>query len=338
MRFRHFLPGLLLVCGVAPGRAAEAGAVLWTAPGEITIRDWTWGPGGPDRAPKPPFEFIEEDSNGTNAKVKVRDAKGNRWVVKFGSENHSEVFASRLLFALGYLAQPNYFVASGVITGAHDLHRAKPFIGKDGSFAYARFKLSDHKALTQAEGQTWSWTENPFVGKQELNGLKIVLMLVSNWDGKDSRDGAGSNTAVYAKAGSGEKLYAFDDWGATMGRWGGFFKRDKWNVAGYQQQSRNFVRATSGETIEWGYRGKHGKDITTGISAADVRWLMTYLSRVTDEQLKAGLRASGATGPEVEAYARSLRDRIGQLERLSAPAAPVTVGAAGAPISSGNSR
>jgi hypothetical protein len=48
---------------------------------------------------------------GTNPKIKVRDAEGDRWTVKFGGENHSDVFASRVLNALGYTAEPSYFVA-----------------------------------------------------------------------------------------------------------------------------------------------------------------------------------------------------------------------------------
>lgn len=312
-----------------PCAASDSAHVLWQPPGTITIRDWIWGPGGENRAPKPPFEFIEEDRNGTNAKIRVRDAKGDQWVVKFGGENHSDVFASRLLFALGYVAEPNYFVASGVVTGAHDLRRARPFIAKDGSFAYARFKLRDHKALAHAQGYAWSWNDNPFAGSRELNGLKILLMLTSNWDAKDARDGKGSNTSVYSKPGSaGELYYAFDDWGATMGRWGGFFKRDKWDPEGFQKQTKDFARLAVDQTIEWGYRGKHGKDIASGIGATDVQWLLTYLSRVTDEELRAGLRASGASGSTIETYTRCLRERIAQLERLSAPPASQTAAAA----------
>jgi len=318
-----------LAVAALPCAGADSNAVLWRPPAKITIHDWIWGPGGQARAPKPPFEFLAEDLNGTNAKIKVRDAKGDQWTVKFGGENHSEVFASRLLYALGYVTEPNYFVTSGVVTGAHDLKRAKPFIGKDGGFRRARFKLRDHKALAHAEGRTWSWDDNPFVGTQELNGLKILLMLTSNWDAKDSRDGRGSNTSVYSKPGSEDQfLYAFDDWGATMGRWGGFFKRDKWNPAGYQQQTRRFVR-TANQGIEWGYRGKHGKDITSGISPGDVRWLLTYLSDVTDEELRAGLRASGAREAEIDVYTRSLRGRIAQLESVSARGESTTATAAG---------
>jgi hypothetical protein len=38
---------------------------------------------------------------------------------------------------------------------------------------------------------------------------------------------------------------------------------------------------------------------------------------VTDEQLRAGLRASGARDPDIDTYTRSMRDRIAQLERLT---------------------
>jgi len=322
---------LTLALAALPGAASDANHVLWQAPGTISVDDWIWGPGGENRAPKPPFEFIEEDRNGTNAKLRVRDAKGDQWVVKFGGENHSDVFASRMLFAMGYVTEPSYFVAGGVITGAHDLRRAKPFIGKDGSFSYARFKLRDHKMLAHAENETWSWNDNPFIGSHELNGLKILLMLTSNWDAKDARDGKGSNTSVYQKPGSaGQLYYAFDDWGATLGKWGGFFQRDKWDPDGFRAQTRNFARTASNQTIEWGYRGKHGKEVTSGISTGDVRWLLTYLSRVTDDELRAGLRASGASGLAIETYTRCLRQRIQQLQSLSAPPSPATATAAAA--------
>ena len=307
---------LCLLCSVWPCAAADANAVLWRQPGNITIADWTWGPGGEARAPKAPFEFLEEDKNGTNAKIKVRDAKGDRWTVKFGGEDHSDVFASRLLFAVGYAAQANYFVRSGAITGVHGLKRAKPFLGKNGEFSYARFKLHESKkAGAEVQDVTWAWTNNPFVGSHEMSGLKILMMLMSNWDAKDSRDGKGNNTAVYAK--DGQMVYAFDDWGASFGKWGGFFSRDKWNADGYSGQTSDFARTADGETIRWGYRGKHGKDVTTGISVQDVRWLLTYLSAVSDDDLRAGLRASGATPPQVDSYTRSIRERISQLERVA---------------------
>lgn len=326
MSSHGLLTALMLAFAVLPCAGADQTAVLWQAPGNIALPDWIWGSGGEARAPKPPFQFVDEDFKGTNPKIKVRDAKGDQWIVKFGGENHSDVFASRLLNALGYVSQPSYFVVSGVIAGAHDLRRAKPFLAKDGAFTYARFKLSDHKLLAQVDGKTWSWDDNPFLGTRELNGLKILLMLTSNWDAKDARDGDGGNTGVYSKPGSpGNQLYyAFDDWGASMGKWGGFFGRDKWDPVGYRDQSKDFARSTAGAAIEWGYRGKHGNDVTSGISADDIRWLLVYLSRVTDEELRAGLRASDATEPEIDMYTQSIRERITHLQRLAAAHADAT--------------
>ena len=324
MRLKLFGCAALMLAAL-PCSAGEH-VVLWQEPRTITAHDWIWGAGGEGRAPKPPFEFEGEDFNGTNPKIRVRDAKGDRWTVKFGGENHSEVFASRLLYAVGYMTQPSYYVAGGTITGVHGLKRAKAFIGRDGSFRFARFKLRDHKTLAPVEGAAWSWNDNPFVGTTQLNGLKILMMLTSNWDGKDARDGEGSNTSVYAKPKSdgSKRFYAFDDWGASMGKWGGFFERDKWNPEGYAQQTKEFARSTADGRIEWGYKGKHDPDITSGISVDDVRWLLTYLSRATGDELRAGLEASGATAAETEVYTRSIRERITHLQRLVDGASPTT--------------
>jgi hypothetical protein len=308
-----------LLCAAAlPCAAADANAVLWVQPANLTVADWTWGPGGDKRAPKAPFEFLEEDLKGTNAKIKVRDANGEHWTVKFGGEDHGDVFAARFLYAMGYQAQASYFVRNGVIAGAHGLKRAKPFLRKNGEFRYGRFKLRESKKMAIVEDGDWSWTDNPFVGTPQLNGLKVLMMLMSNWDATDKRDGKGSNTPVFAVSTSeGKQLrYAFTDWGATLGKWGGFFSRDKWNAAGYSAQTASFVRVDGG-ALRWGYHGKHAADITSGIRIEDVQWLMQYLARVSDEQIRAGLEASGALPWETDIYARSIRERISQLQRVA---------------------
>ena len=297
---------------------AHPSAVLWTSPVNISLSDWIWGPGGEQRAPKPPFQFIDEDFKGTNPKIRVRDAKDDEWVVKFGSENHGDVFAPRLLYACGYIAEATYFVARGGVTGVTELKRARPFISKDGRFVYARFKLRDHKAFVPTKDRTWSWADNPFLGTHELNGLKILMMLMSNWDAKDARDGPESNLAVFsARRSSGKSFYVADDWGSSMGKWGGFFERDKWDSAGYEKQTKDLVKDTNAGVINWGYSGKHEEDIKNGITVEDVRWLLQYLSAITDEELMAGLRASGGSERDIESFTKSIRDRIRQLENIS---------------------
>ena len=270
---------------------------------------------------------MKENLGGTNPKVDVRDARSAKWTVKFGGEVHTEVFASRLLFAAGYATEPVYYVAQGSIEGVTGLRRAKGFVTKDGRFRNARFKLRD-ESLQYADEYTWSWVENPFLGSHELNGLRILMMLVSNWDAKDGRDAAGSNTAVFRRRGSepAEYVYAMTEWGASLGSWGGFFQRDRWDAAAYERQTRDFVQGVKDGKIVWGYTGKHGEDITAGITPEDSRWLLSCLSGITTEQLQAGLKASGASPAYVERFSRAIRQRITQLERVAGDKGNVTAG------------
>ena len=293
--------------------------ILWEEPKPLTVSDWIRGPGGNDRAPSPPFQFQKENLGGTNPKIEVTDARGRLWIVKFGSEIHSETFASRLLHAVGYPAEAIYFVPSGIIEGVHGLKRSRSFIGKDGRFRGARFKLRDNSTLAYADELRWSWRANPFLGSHELSGLKILIMLASNWDTKDAREGDESNTAVFQSVSSDPKtyIYSFTDWGASLGHSGGFLKRTKWDLSGYESQTRNFVKSGPGGRLVWRFRGIHSRDITDGITAADVRWLLPYLSRITDDELRAGLVASGTPMEKAERFTRCIRGRIAQLGRIS---------------------
>ena len=295
-----------------------SGQTLWREPKPATIADWTWGPGGQEMVPQPPFQFVKENFGGTNPKVEVRDAAGHTWTVKFGSEVKSDTFAARLLNAVGYAAEIDFFVASGTISGVHDLKRAKHFVSKNGSFQNARFKLHHH-GDGSAENRAWSWVDNPFVGSHQLNGLKILVMLTSNWDTKDSREGESSNNEIIhpALASNSTAWYAVTDWGASFGKTGGFFTRDRWDWIAYHAQTPKFVRLVADGKLDWGFQGKHGRDISAGVGLDDVRWLLPYLSRITIKDLEAGLTASGASVPVAEVFARCLRDRIAQLQSVA---------------------
>src|SRR5262245_51267259 len=135
--------------------------VLWMDPGDVASLDFQYGIGGSHRQPQPPFQFVDEDMSGTNPKINVTDSRGMNWNVKWGEEARPSTFCTRLLWACGYFAQPEYFLTEGRIDGVHGLRRARPRVSKDGSFVNARFQLrSDWPQYMY--GEHWKWTENPF--------------------------------------------------------------------------------------------------------------------------------------------------------------------------------
>lgn len=287
-------------------------ASLWHDPGPGEKRDLRYGPGGRGLQPAPPFRFIEENMSGSSPKVKVRDARGRLWQVKFGSEAGADVFASRLAWALGYYADTSYFVPEGQILGVGNLQRARSAINKDGHFEKACFELRvEHPEYLK--GTSWSWDKNPFVGTRELQGLKILVMLVSNWDNKDQRQSfkLGSNMGIM-RAGN-RYLFFVDDWGRSMGNWGRGLGRSTWNAEDFHKQSLRFIKRLEGRKIEFAYTG-HNTGMRNEISTADARWLLRYLSRLKETQLRQGLVSCGASPEEAALYTEALRMRIQALQ------------------------
>jgi hypothetical protein len=294
---------------------------LWHEPREATVQDWRCGFAGCDHMPTPPFLFVKEDMEGTAAKVSVNDANGRLWSVKFGSKAITEPFASRFVTALGYVVEPSYFVGPGRFEGITRLQRARFFVKPDGSFGRARFQLRDEKELKFLKDHAWSWTENPFRGSHEFAGLRVVMMLLSDWDAKDSRDGQDeANTGVFQGLGSGghpELLYSFFDWGSTLGHWGGVMRRDRSDCSAFVQDTPHFVTGVRGNVVEWGYSGKHAQDVKSAITVEDLRWLVPHLERITAEEIRAGLKASGATSRQTACWAGALEDRIRRIKAVA---------------------
>src|SRR5688572_6119147 len=293
---------------------------IWRDPGSVAALNLAEGPGGAGGAPVAPFTFVEEHLTGSQPCVSVTDAAGRRWRVKWGDEVRSENFAVRLAWACGYFAETTYFLPSGRIEGAADLQRAKNCIGDDCRFEDARFELDDPDVRKLFEEHSWSWNDNPFVGTREFQGLKILVMLLSDWDTKDRRDVArGSNTAIFEhRVGRWrrEARYLISDWGGSMGRWGSnIVTRGNWDPDGFAAQTPDFVVAVDEGAVRFGYAGQRTADVAVGISVDDVRWLYKRLGQLTDAQLRRGLAASGASEGEVEAFTNALRERIAQLGR-----------------------
>jgi hypothetical protein len=304
-------------------------AMIWRDPGEVSQLDLAAGPGGRDGQPAPPFTFLEEHLTGSQPCVSVRDARGRLWRVKFGDEVNAEALATRLAWAAGYFVEVTYFVAAGRVDGATGLQRAASCLDDSGHFQDARFELDEQGVVKHFDEHGWAWNDNPFVGTREFNGLKIVMMWLSNWDAKDVRDVArGSNTAIFEyPLGSGfrEARYLIIDWGGAFGRWGTVVRRGRWDCRAFALESESFVTGVDGEYIQFGYTGQRTSDIADGILVSDARWLLGTLGRLTEAQMIDAVRASGGTDEEAAIFSRALRMRLDQLRDAAFRAADTTV-------------
>jgi hypothetical protein len=277
--------------------------------------DFIGGPGGRELKPQAPFAVQKAEKTGTQPKVLVTDAKQNTWEVKWGPEAKSEPFVVRLLWATGYFVDVSDHVTSldGLKppSGPTRADRPQPSIPSS-----ARFEWRNPRVVFEKDS-AWAWAANPFVGSNEFAGLKIMTMLVSNWDTKDAESGS-PNTAILRVTGNDESQelhYIVSDWGGSMGRWGP--AHNKWDCSGFREQTPDFVKGLNRDgTVRFGYSG-YEKAMGEGITSDHVRWLMDFLGRITDDQIRDGLKASGADAYEVDCFTSSIRSRIEQLRTVS---------------------
>jgi hypothetical protein len=316
------LDGIRRIRRAGPRLLQAARHRIWREPTLADLTDLRFGPGGAEGAPQPPFQFVTEHFTGSQPCVAVRDAADRLWRVKWGHEAKPEAFAVRLAWALGYFAEVTHFVPSGAIAHAVDLQRARDCIGDAGAFTDARFELEDRSVRMCFDEHSWAWDDNPFLGTPQLNGLKIVNMLLSNWDTKDRRDvSRGSNTAIFEYRLSRwerEARYLITDWGGAMGKWGSYVvSRDRWDVEGFEAQTESFVTGVSDGFVNFGYQGQRTAEIARGITVEHAAWFYGYAGRLTETALRGGLLACGATGEEATRFARALVDRIHQIGRAA---------------------
>src|SRR5207247_11087272 len=101
-----------------------------------------------------------------------------------------------------------------------------------------------------------------------------------------------------------EARYLITDWGGAMGKWGStIVSRDRWDAAGFEAQSVSFVAGVHDGVVDFGYQGQRS-EIGRAIPVAHVRWFYRKVRRITDDALRTGLLASGATEEEAARFVR----------------------------------
>jgi len=287
-----------------PGKKKETPtgtAVLWREPADIAARDLLAGPGG--RASKPDLSrvtFIEEQKGGWSKKYRVRDAAGREWVAKLGKEAQSETAAVRLLWAVGYYTEINYLAPRTEIIGR-------------GIFENVRFEARPKGVKRLDE---WSWEKNPFVGRPEFQGLKVMMLLLNNWDVKDE-----NNKILQLRSeetGRQELHYIISDLGATFGKTG---KHPLlWRLTRSRNDPEDYANSKFVDEVHKGhvffhYGGKQ-QDLFEDITVEDVRWIARRIARLSDRQISDAFRAANYSRREVDTLTAAVRSRINELTRL----------------------
>lgn len=326
---------LLVVCGSAvfaqkAKKEPPTGTpILWRDPGNISRRDLRYGPGSAEMAPVAPFTFVKEDTTGASPKFSVKDARGVTWVVKFGIESQSEIVSTRLVWAMGYFAEEAYYFERAEIQNLPRLSRGDEFIG-GSTVRGARFEPR-RKSVTR--GAIWDWLKNPFVGTRELDGLKVLMVLLANYDTRLE-----NNRVLHEKhseTGAMEARYVVTDIGATLGKVGGLGgKRIKNSLPDFQT-SKFIVGVTNG-LVEFDYStkpqgaGKFASLFSPGygksqankekamrhIPVENARWIGRMLSELSDDQLHDAFRAAGYDDTTRKGFVKALRERIKALANL----------------------
>lgn len=304
--------------------------VLWRDPGDISARDLSYGPGSARRAPAPPFTFMKEDKDGESPKFAVKDARGVEWRVKLGPEAQSETVSTRLVWAVGYFAEEAYYLDRARIQGLPKLSRGRQYV--EGRDVVRGVRFEPRRAGVK-RGDPWDWDKNPFKGTRELSGLKVIMILLNNFDAR-----AANNTVLYAMNPRRRRMdaqYVVTDLGATLGRSGGLGgKRTKNNLKDFL--STRFVMGVEEDgSVEFDYDTRPTKlgmftvlyppyylgevkkeKSMRGIPDVHARWIGQLLSQLSDEQLRDAFRAARYDEATMEGYVTAFRERINQLTRL----------------------
>ena len=315
-------------------RRAEAAnalpAVLWRDPGDIASLDLLNGAGGAKDAPDPhaDYVFIDEDMSGTSPKFHVKDTNGVKWLVKLGVEAKPETAATRLVWAMGYFTDEDYFLPQIHVQGLPKLRRkmfgASP---KTGIVPNVRLK---RQGEDQKKVENWEWFDNPFVGTRELNGLRVLMGLIDDWDLKTE------NNKVYVA--DQERHYVVSDLGATFGKTGFAPSHvpllphgTKGVLKDYERAK--FIRARTDDMLtlqmhttapffircfdrKYFKKYKGVEQVEQDIPVPDAQWIGGLLARLTPQQIRDAFRAAGLQPEESDAFARVVEKRIAALNQL----------------------
>jgi hypothetical protein len=176
----------------------------------------------------------------------------------------------------------------------------------------------------------WAWRQNPFTGTRELNGLRVLMAVINNWDLKDVNN-ALIEVGPARGDGTVEHVFEVKDLGSSFGA-AGLERTDRPNGDVREYRSSRFITHMTADTVTFKTPGVPdwivfpnvrqvlgrlrllwiGKDIPR----ADARWMGSVLAQIPADDIRDAFRAAGLTADEVEGFTAVLESRIHQLNGL----------------------
>jgi hypothetical protein len=158
----------------------------------------------------------------------------------------------------------------------------------------------------------WKWKSNPFVGTREFQGLKMMMVFMTNWDVLDLQN-------EILQVGEKEHQYIVSDLGSTFGKLGNnnlpiFYRLGRKTGSAKHFSKSSFVKGVKKGEVKLAYKGKNRK-LFTGFTVADASWLANQLNHLNDDQIRDAFRAGNFNDDEVEVYLRAVRRKTDELNR-----------------------
>lgn len=294
--YSKLIIALLLLAGASTDLYSQGEkAIMWERV-NIAARDLYDGPGSDAMKPDlSSVKFIKEEKGGHNKKYRIEDGSGRIWVAKLGREARPETAAVRLMYGLGYKTEINYLVPTITIPGK-------------GTFQNVRLEARP-KNIDRLDG--WSWKKNPFIGTNELAGLRLMMVFMTNWDVLDLQN-------QVLDVGD-EHHYIVSDLGSTFGRLGNnnlpiIYRFGRKTGSSRHYANTRFVKGIEDGEFKIYYKGKN-RSLFKGFTVAQAQWLSSLLNRLSDKQISDAFRAANYSPADVGSFTSSVRRKITELDR-----------------------
>jgi hypothetical protein len=184
---------------------------------------------------------------------------------------------------------------------------------------------------SESKAGPWKWKRDPFNGTRELNGLRVLMAVINNWDLKDVNNSIRIEKASDT-AQDREQIYLVSDLGASFGTvnlvWP--HEKAKGNLDAYSHS--RFITRTTTTDVDFAVPGRPSiRDLVNPreyfarlrmrwiglhLPRSDVMWMGQMLARLSPNQIRDAFRAAGYSEPEVEGFAQVLENRIAVLSDL----------------------